>query len=117
MPDLIDSNTAFAVESATSQVSEDAIVAKVYQNWVKVRTIPRSQANGGKMEKKQIAYHYGGKIKEDETEIDMDGDKPVPERGQVLLRPDGKRWKVEAVMTRHDGGGALPIHAVFLAPE
>ena len=69
------------------------------------------------MEKKQIAYHYYGKLKEDETEIDMHGDKIVPEKGQFLLRPDGKRWKVEAVITRHDGGGALPVHSVYLAPE
>jgi hypothetical protein len=67
------------------------------------------------LEKKQVAYHYDGKIKEDETEIDIVGDMAVPEKGQMILRPDGKHWKVEMTMTRHDGGGALPVHLVYLA--
>jgi hypothetical protein len=69
------------------------------------------------LEKKQVAYHYQGIIKAEEIEVDMDGDKPVPTKGEVLLRPDGKCWKVELVMTRHDGGNALPVHLVYLAPE
>jgi hypothetical protein len=60
------------------------------------------------MGQKQIAYFYNSKIEDDETEVDMDGDKTVPEKGQVLVRPDGKPWKVEVVMARHDGGGAVP---------
>jgi hypothetical protein len=68
------------------------------------------------MEKKQIAYFYNSKIKDEETQVDMDGDLPVPEKEQILLRPDGKRWKVAAVNVRHDGGGALPAYLVYLVP-
>jgi hypothetical protein len=48
----------------------------------------------------------------EETEIDVEGDKPVPQQGETLLRPDGKRCKVQAVTARHDGGNALPVHLV-----
>lgn len=62
--------------------------------------------------KKQIAYFYNAKVKDDETEVDMDGDLVVPEKGQILVRPDGKRWKVETMMTRHDGGNALQAWSI-----
>ena len=68
------------------------------------------------MEKKQIAYYYNTVIKEDETVVDIDGDIRVPVKGEVLLRPDGKRWKVEAVNATHDRGGALPVYRIYLVP-
>jgi hypothetical protein len=68
------------------------------------------------MAMKQIAYFYNATIKEDETDIDLDGDFIVPQKGQTLLRSDGKYWKVEAVTERHDGGNAITAHLVYLVP-
>jgi len=64
-------------------------------------------------EKKQIAYYYDTKFNEQDTQIDMDGDLSVPEKGQVLEK-HGRRWKVEAVMTSYGGDGSLPVHKVYL---
>ncbi len=66
---------------------------------------------------KQIAYLYQGVIKAEETEVDIEGNKPLPKKGDILLRPDGKRWKVEAITIRHDEGNALTLHSIYLAPE
>jgi hypothetical protein len=65
---------------------------------------------------KQIAYFYNAKLRDDETDIDLNGDFIVPERGQTLLRPDGKYWKVEAVTQRYDGENAVTAHLVYLVP-
>ena len=62
---------------------------------------------------KQIAYFYNATLRDDETEIDLNGDFIVPERGQTLLRPDGKYWKVEAVTQRYDGENAVTAHLVY----
>jgi hypothetical protein len=66
-------------------------------------------------EKKQIAYFYNAKMAEKETDVDYDGELAVPEKGQVLRRPDGKDWKVEAVMMEQVGR-ALPVYKVYFLP-
>jgi hypothetical protein len=66
------------------------------------------------MEQRQIAYYYNGIIKAEETDLDLDGVIKIPIEGEVLVRPGGKRWKVVQVMTRHDGGNALPIYMVYM---
>ena len=65
------------------------------------------------MRGKQIAYYYDSKFAEKETEVDLDGAMRVPVKGEVLRRPDGKQWKVEAVMTEQTGN-ALPVHKVYM---
>ena len=66
------------------------------------------------MEQRQIAYYYNGILKAEETDLDLDGVISIPTEGEVLVRPGGNRWKVVKMMTRQDGGGALPIYMVYL---
>ena len=40
----------------------------------------------------------------------------VPDQGDVLLRPDKKRWKVDMVVARRGSGNALPTYMVYLSP-
>jgi hypothetical protein len=61
-------------------------------------------------EKKQIEYYYDRKINDEDTQVDTDGDKLVPERGQIIQKHGG-RWKVELLITEY---GALPVHKVYL---
>jgi hypothetical protein len=67
-----------------------------------------------RMEQRQIAYYYNGILKAEEVELDLDGDMKIPVEGEVLTRPDRKKWKVVKVMTRQDLGGALPIYMVYM---
>ena len=53
------------------------------------------------------------KLAEDETNVDLDGDLPLPKKGDLVWR-DGKQWRIEAVITRHHGGGALRFYKVYL---
>ena len=52
---------------------------------------------------------------EGEGELDMDGNMRVRVKGDFRFR-DGKRWKVEVVMTEHMGA-ALPVPKVYLRQE
>lgn len=68
------------------------------------------------MARKQIIYFYDARIEPNETQIDVDGDLLPPMKGDILLRPDNKWWKVEYTQVRHDGGNALEVHEIFLVP-
>jgi hypothetical protein len=65
---------------------------------------------------KQIVFRYDGDPTTGETDLDMDGDKPVPEPGSVIDR-GGEHWKVAQVSmeTSADEPFAIPIYRVFLS--
>jgi hypothetical protein len=67
---------------------------------------------------KQIVFRYNGDPSTEESDLDMDGDKSVPEQGSVIERR-GVRWKVVQVnMERStEEPFAVPIYRVFLADE
>jgi hypothetical protein len=67
---------------------------------------------------KQIVFRYNGDPTTEESVLDMDGDKSVPEQGSFIDRK-GERWKVvqvnvEISMTEPF---AVPIYRVFLTNE
>jgi hypothetical protein len=64
-------------------------------------------------EKKQIAYYYDRKINNEDTQVDLDGDKLVPERGQIIEKHGGQ-WKVEMVITEYGFDGSLTVYKVYL---
>jgi hypothetical protein len=45
---------------------------------------------------KQIVFRYNGDPTTEESDLDMDGDKSVPEQGSFIDRR-GERWKVVEV--------------------
>ena len=45
---------------------------------------------------KQIVFRYNGDPSTEEIDLDMDGDKSVPEQGSFIERK-GERWKVVQV--------------------
>jgi hypothetical protein len=63
--------------------------------------------------KKQIAYFYNSEFNADDTQVDMDGDIRVPQKGEIIEK-HGERWKVEIVMVDHSFSGALPVHRIYL---
>jgi hypothetical protein len=64
---------------------------------------------------KQIVFRYNGDSTTEEIDLDMDGDKPVPEQGSFIERR-GERWKVVQinVETNVTEPFEVPIHRVFL---
>jgi hypothetical protein len=64
---------------------------------------------------KQIVFRYNGDPTTEEIDLDMDGDKSVPEQGSVVERK-GERWKVVQVNveTSISEPFAARIHRVFL---
>ena len=67
---------------------------------------------------KQIAFRYNGDPTTEETDLDMDGDKSVPEPGSIIDRR-GERWKVVQVNMERSAEEpfAVPIYRIFLANE
>ncbi len=67
---------------------------------------------------KQIVFRYNGDPTMEESDLDMDGDKSVPEPGSFIDRR-GERWKVAHVSmeTSAEEPFAVPIYRVFLANE
>ena len=67
---------------------------------------------------KQIVFRYNGDPTTEETDLDMDGDKSVPEPGSFIDRR-GERWKVVQVnMERSvEEPFAVPIYRVLLTNE
>jgi hypothetical protein len=41
---------------------------------------------------KQLVYRYNGIAQSDEVEVDLNGEKPIPQKDQVIVR-NGKQWK------------------------
>jgi hypothetical protein len=64
---------------------------------------------------KQIVFRYNGDPTSEEIDLDMDGDKSVPERGSLIDRR-GERWKVVQVNVERSVTEPfeVPIHRVFL---
>ncbi len=64
---------------------------------------------------KQIVFRYNGDPTTDESDLDMDGDKSVPEPGSFVERR-GERWKVAQVSmeTSMAEPFAAPIYRVSL---
>jgi hypothetical protein len=67
---------------------------------------------------KQIVFRYNGDPTTEEIDLDMDGDKSVPEQGSVIERR-GVRWKVVQVITEASVSEPFQarIHRVFLTNE
>jgi hypothetical protein len=67
---------------------------------------------------KQIVFRYNGDPTTEEIDLDMDGDKSVPEQGSVIERR-GERWKVVQVITEASVSEPFraPIHRVFLTDK
>jgi hypothetical protein len=64
---------------------------------------------------KQIVFQYNADPTTEESDLDMDGDKSVPEPGSFIDRR-GERWKVAQVSmeTSAEEPFAVPIYRVFL---
>ena len=64
---------------------------------------------------KQIVFRYNGDPTTEESDLDMDGDKSVPEPGSFIDRR-GERWKVAQVSTETSAEEpfAVPIYRVSL---
>jgi hypothetical protein len=64
---------------------------------------------------KQIVFRYNGDPATEEIDLDMDGEKSVPEQGSFIARK-GERWKVVQVKveTSVTEPFEVPIHRVFL---
>jgi hypothetical protein len=63
-------------------------------------------------------YQYNGDPTTEESDLDMDGDKSVPEPGSFIDRR-GEPWKVVQVSmeTSAEEPFALPIYRVFLTDK
>jgi hypothetical protein len=63
----------------------------------------------------QYVFRYNGDEKTDEIEVDLQGEKEMPRRGQILVR-NGKQWKVVMVSTTRELSPSppVPIHRVML---
>ena len=64
---------------------------------------------------KQIVFRYNGDPTTEEIDLDMDGDKSVPELGSFVERK-GERWKVAQVNVEKNVTEPfeVPIYRVFL---
>jgi hypothetical protein len=67
---------------------------------------------------KQVVYRYNGDPTTEESDLDMDGDKSVPEPGSFIDRR-GEPWKVVQVSmeTSAEEPFAIPIYRVFLTDK
>jgi hypothetical protein len=67
---------------------------------------------------KQIVFRYNGDPSTEESDLDMDGDRSVPEPGSFIDRR-GERWNVVEVNveTSAEEPFAVPIYRVFLSNE
>jgi hypothetical protein len=67
---------------------------------------------------KQIVFRYSSDPATEESDLDMDGDKSVPEPGSFIDRR-GERWKVIQVSMERSAEEpfAVPIYRVFLTNE
>jgi len=67
---------------------------------------------------KQIVFRYNGDPTTEEIDLDMDGDKSVPEQGSFIERR-GERWKVIQVNVETSANEPFQaaVHRVFLTNE
>jgi hypothetical protein len=67
---------------------------------------------------KQIVFRYNGDSTTEEIDLDMDGDKAVPEQGSFIDRR-GERWKVVQVNVETSATEPfeVPINRVFLTNQ
>jgi hypothetical protein len=67
------------------------------------------------MRAKQIVFRYNGDPTTEEIDLDMDGDKSVPEQGSFVERK-GEKWKVVQVVVETSvmEPFEVPVHRVFL---
>ena len=80
---------------------------------------PRLIDRGGDREtRQQIVFRYNGDSPTEEIDLDMDGDKPVPEQGSFIERR-GELWKVAQVNVETSVSEPFQaaVHRVFLTNE
>jgi len=67
---------------------------------------------------KQIVFRYNGDPTTEEIDLDMDGDKSVPEQGSFVERK-GQRWKVIQVNVETNVAEPfeVPIYRIFLTNQ
>jgi hypothetical protein len=67
---------------------------------------------------KQIVFRYNGDPTTEEIDLDMDGDKSVPEQGSFIERR-GELWKVAQVNVETSVSEPFQaaVHRVFLTNE
>jgi hypothetical protein len=67
---------------------------------------------------KQFVYRYNGVVTSDEIEVDFEGEKPTPQKDQVIVR-NGKQWKIVMVNTEEplNRSGPIPVVRVFLTDQ
>jgi hypothetical protein len=67
---------------------------------------------------KQIVFRYNGDPTTEEIDLDMDGDKSVPQQGSFVERK-GQRWQVVQVNveTNVTEPFEVPIHRIFLTNQ
>ena len=67
---------------------------------------------------KQIVFRYNGDQTTEEIDLDMDGDKPVPEQGSFIVRR-GERWKVVPVTSETNVSEPFraPVYRIFLTNQ
>lgn len=70
------------------------------------------------MNSRQFVYRYDGDPKTDEVVPDLEGQVPVPQKGNVIKRK-GKTWKVVDVHTEQllTNPPAIPVYRVFLMKQ
>jgi hypothetical protein len=67
---------------------------------------------------KQMVFRYNGDPTTEERDLDMDGDKSVPQQGSFMDRR-GERWKVAQVSVERseEEPFAVPIYRISLTNE
>jgi len=65
---------------------------------------------------KQVVYRFNAKPENDQVKVDLDDEIELPSKGGVLVI-DGKRWKVNEIMTQRslDAKGPIPVVTIYLA--
>jgi hypothetical protein len=69
-----------------------------------------------KSKAKQLVYRYNGVESSEEVEVDLDGEIPIPNRGDIVLR-NGKNWEAVHVTTQISSDGSMPIVRIFLTDK
>lgn len=67
---------------------------------------------------KKIVYRYNGDATTDEEQVDMKGELPTPQKGEVIMRK-GVAWKVVDVHVELTVNirRAVPIYRVYLTNQ